>query len=345
MLSRAAVARRVAILLLGMWLALLATAGRASAPPSKTQSDEQFERAVHSALWWGDFPALRELHRESLAEGGADETGARSRFRLFLDGIDGVLDDLRSTRPVLQQLAQRLAELEAAEPDEPLWPSLRANVMVKLAWLVRGRGYANTVLPQAFNEFHGLLRQAMDHLAAKGEMALRSPLAHTVLIGAGQGLSLPRDRLEAILDDGLRRHPRADSLIVISLNGYMPKWGGDERAVDRFILRYAPNMAYASVDEAYALLYAMAARQQFSHQLFERSRAHWPRMRTGYRSMLARQDSAAMRQNAAYMACLAQDREAYLEFSARGMQPLLVRQWGTNGSATADSCRRWGASQ
>ena len=264
---------------------------------------------------------------------------------LFLDGLDDTLGDRRVTVPVHRLLVRRVAEQEALEPDVALWPALRAFVLVSQAWEVRGSGYANTVPPHAWEEFHGLLRRAMAHLAERGDHALSTPLAHAALLKASLGLGLPHARQDALLEDGLRRHPTADALVFLALASRLPRWHGDATEVDRFIRRHASRLAHANADEGYALLYSRAARAEFSHRLFENSRADWPRMRQGYRSMLARRDNDARRQRAAYFACLARDRDAWLEFSARGMEPPQLDEWGDNARVTYDGCRRWGASQ
>jgi hypothetical protein len=308
--------------------------------------DERFTETVTDALWWGDFPALLDLYRSSMAPQARDATGLRSRFPLFHAGIRRVLDDRRATAPLLAQVARRMVEQQALQPDEPLWLALEAEMLLAQAWAVRGGGYANTVPPHVWDEFEGLLRRSIDGLARHGDRALATPLAHRVLLAAGRGLSLPQARLQAVLDDGLRRHPQAaSSLVLTGLEDHLPKWRGDARQVDLYILRHAPQLAPMTADEGYAWLYSQAARSQFEHQLFQDSRADWPRMRRGYEAMLQRQESPGTRQRAAYLACIARDREAFLAFAGPGLEPLQPDEWGSNPQVTAASCSRWGASQ
>jgi hypothetical protein len=324
----------------------LAVAGPALAnPPAATEADdERLRRDVASASWWGDFPALRELYQSAMAPGALDASGLTSRFPLFLDGLRRVLDDRRATEPQLARVARRVAEQQALQPDEPLWLALEAEVVLAQAWAVRGTGYANTVPPHVWDEFRALLRQSVDGLGRHGERALATPLAHRVLLAAGRGLGLPQPQLQALLDDGLRRHPQAaPSLLATGLEDQLPKWRGDARQVDLFIQRHAPRLAPMTPDEGYAWLYSQAADSQFEHQLFEDSRADWPRMRRGYEAMLQRRESPGTRQRAAYLACIARDREAYLAFAGPGLQPLRPAEWGPNPQVTAASCSRWGA--
>lgn len=324
----------------------LAAPALANPPPASESDDERLREAVADALWWGDFPALLGLYKAAMAAEARNASGVHSQFFLFVDGLRRVLNDLPSSPPTLARVARRVVEQQALQPDEPLWLALEADVVLAQAWAVRGGGYANTVPPHVWDEFNGLLRQAVDGLSRHGERALHSPLAHRTLLLAGRGLGLPQPQLQAVLEDGLRRHPQvASSLVAAGLDDHLPKWRGDARQVDLYILRYASRMAPMTADEGYAWLYSQAARWQFEHQLFQDSRADWPRMRRGYESLLQRVDDPGRRQRAAYLACIARDRDAFLEFSATGMEPLQRAEWGANPEVTAASCSRWGSSQ
>ena len=336
-----------------LWVSLCAVVALGLAAPALAQppgggeaDDERFRDAVAGAMWWGDFPALLDLYRSSMAPQARNASGLHGRVSLFQEGIRRILGDDRATAPMHARVARRMVEQQALQPDEPLWLALEAEVLLAQAWAVRGTGYANTVPPHVWDEFEGLLRQSVDGLARHGDRALATPLSHRVLLTAGRGLGLPQARLQAVLDDGLRRHPQAASLLVLTgLEDQLPKWRGDARQVDLYILRHAPRLAPMTADEGYAWLYSQAARSQFEHQLFQDSRADWPRMRRGYEAMLQRRDSPGLRQRAAYLACIARDREAYLVFAGPGLEPLQPAEWGTNPRVTAASCSRWGATQ
>jgi hypothetical protein len=186
-------------MLLGLAAAPLLAAPASAVP---TPADDRKQRqAVQQALFMGDFDAVQRLHDTLLQAGAVDAGGTRNRFAQFMSGLDDVSDSSRFDALMVEQWRRLVAQQAARRPDLTVLPALQAQLLVEQAWKVRGSGFGKTVPPHAWEEFRRLLGEAVALLAARGEAALATPLAHSTLLVAARGLDYPLVRIDAIVDD------------------------------------------------------------------------------------------------------------------------------------------------
>jgi hypothetical protein len=324
------------------WLLGVAMMAHAATPDA--QEFEQLQNEVLAAMIWGDFATLQRLHDEWSRPGQQLITGW-PKLAAFREGVDKGMRSPREGADLFHTELQALTlQWTREHPRSGLAHALYAGALVAQAWSIRGNGLANTVPPQAWDDFHRLIRQAADHLA-RAEGAIGSTLTHAELLSIGRVLNFDDRQRWALLDDGLRRNPEDLVLYRRALGSVLPKWGGSNAAVDRYIRRVTERTRERWGLSLYALLYAGAASEEYRHRLFEDSGARWSEMAQGWRDLLARHPSATTHNRFAYFACLARDKPVFLEQLEAIGEALDLEYWGANARRTFDTCKRWAQQQ
>lgn len=119
----------------------------------------------------------------------------------------------------------------------------------------------------------------------------------------------PTSEVEALVDEGLAKHPSNIALAVVASNHFLDKWSGSSDAFEDFAARMADRFADRDGQAMYARIYAQAMQAQYAGQLFEMSKLDWQRLMTGLRDLVARRPSMEHLNQAAVMACLGGNRE------------------------------------
>jgi hypothetical protein len=292
-------------------------------------------------LWWGDFESLERLHREVDGPGKLDADGL-ARIQRFREGVGQVVRDLRETGDAyLVELEALTLRWATERPLSALAHTLHARTLVARAWAYRGDGFARSVTPEGWRQFALHLDRAARHLASVDAVVETDSSAHRELLVVGRGLGWSLAQQQRIAERGLRANPDDIGLWGQLVVSALPKWQGDAAEVDRVIRRAAQATQGRRGDDLYARLYADAADGDFSHALFEDSRADWPRMRKGFRDMLQRWPDSTLNWNRfAYVACLARDRETLSEALDRVKDKPLLEAWGNNARRTFDGCQK-----
>jgi hypothetical protein len=294
------------------------------------------------AFWTGDFAAL-DKENERLKHGKHLYPDGGAERESFDRGLGAVIDNkVDHNEPYLRELEALTLEWATEHPTSSLAHVLHARVLVAHAWSYRGNGYAKDVPPEAWADFRNYLQRAAKYLQDHADVALTDSSAHDLLLTIGTGLSWDRDTLKAIQQEGLKRNPDDVILYFAMLKPLLPKWGGNLKALDRYI-REATQQTQAEYGMGmYARLYSAAADEDFGHALFEDSLVDWPTMKKGYEDMQARfPNSPARRNHFALMACLAKDRPTLVALLAELGRNIDASKWGPNPERSLEACQRW----
>jgi len=298
--------------------------------------------AAGTAMWWGDFAALEKQNAELKRPGHLDEDGA-SQIEFFRTGVNRSLKGHRTEGEAYFKEMDALTLGWAQEhPQSAFAHILHAEALLAHAWSYRGGGFAKDVPPAAWKDFNDYLRRAVAYLGAHADVALTDSHAHLLLLQAGRALGWTQPQLDAIRREGLKRNPEDVGLYFEMLSSVLPRWGGNPRALDDYIKSVVEETRAQYGTGFYARLYASAAESEFGHALFENSHADWPTMKQAYEDMFARYpNSPKRRNNYAYMACLAKDKETLLRLLGEIGKDAIAAQWGPNGERSLEGCRRW----
>lgn len=291
------------------------------------------------AFWWGDFTALEQQNAVLRQPGHVNSEGIAD-LDWFRMGLSRVVDNNRN-EAYLQELEKLTLQWTREHPQSALAHILYAKVLVAHGWAYRGNGFVKDVPPEAWKDFENYLHRAAQHLLDHADVALTDSYGHDVLLTIAKAMNWDDRQIWDILNDGLKRNPDDTGLYFTALSGLLPKWGGDNKRLDRFIRKATEQTKAQYGTGMYSRLYSLAADDEFGHALFQNSYADWPTMKQSYEDMLSRYPSAGRRNRYAHMACLAKDKAALLaqlDLLADQLQP---DAWGPNGERSLESCRRW----
>jgi hypothetical protein len=322
-------------------LALAATAP-AWAEPEDEPALAPIIVEARQAFWWGDFAALEKQNAYFRQPGRFGPDGT-SDLDLFRTGLRKIFDSkVKPVEPYLQELEAVTLQWATEHPKSALAHIMHANALVAHAWSYRGGGFANTVPPEAWRDFHAYLGRALDYLKSNADVALTDSYAHTTLLVIGRGLGWDAKQMGAVAQDGLKRNPQDINLYFEMMTTLLPKWGGNAKTLDDYIRQTAEQTRADYGLGMYARLYSAAAEEHYGHALFEDSHADWARMKQGYEDMQVRYpDSPGRRNRYAYMACLAKDRTTLLALLDELGPKLDATKWGDNPERSLESCQRW----
>lgn len=203
----------------------------------------------------------------------------------------------------------------ARYPQSPLPLLAEADVLVEKAWEHRGRKYADKVAAEAWAPFYEGIAQAYAHLEANKAVASRDPNWYSQMADVAKAQGWPKQRFNALIDEGLDRFPAYYSIYFSAVGFYAPKWHGSDREIELFA-RTAVERSPEGIG-MYARIYWYASQIQYDDELFADSDVVWDDMKTGIDHVLASYPDQWNINNFARFACLARDRAKAQELIAR----------------------------
>lgn len=309
--------------------------------PIQAATEASLSAKVWDAFWWGDFAAL-EKQNALLRQPGHITADGRSELELFRDGLDVVIQiETGDREDYLRELEKLTLQWAGEYPQSALAHILHARVLAAHGWSYRGIGSVREVPPQALEDFRAYLRHAADYLTKHADVAMTDSSAHSTLLNVGKGLGWNTTQLSAVAQEGLKRNPEDIRLYADVVITLLPQWGGDASKLDRYIRQVAGQTKANYGMGMYFQLYSAAAEEEYGHALFQETGVEWAMMKRGFQDLQARYPSTMRRSRYAYMACLAQDKDALLAALEELGTSIDIAPWGPNPQRTFDGCTRW----
>jgi hypothetical protein len=277
----------------------------------------------------------------------ADEDGLRKSLhaqglKLLLDGdtegFDRLADAFRSTRErtpagiwKLALLYNCMKDFEIG-PQDPRWPRLEgtasrwmekrpgspaavimaAKIHYHHAWAWRGEGYASEVGDDRWAPYHELLEQARSILDEHQDVAMRDPEWDAVRIDIANEQGAKGEEILALAGAALEREPYYYPIHYSASRALLPRWGGSEELVRRYVEMAVDRSRAKEGTQAYARIYFNLARSA-SDPLDELngSGAKWPAMRQSLEEIRRAWPDPYNLQIERALTCYAGDAEAY----------------------------------
>lgn len=203
------------------------------------------------------------------------------------------------------------------------------------AWEARGGTYS--VPGEAMQLFRDRLLLASKALEKSESLGPRSAMWYWVALIIAGSSGQPVPQFDALFEEAVTKFPTYQPLYFTRMNYLMPQWGGSFDEVDKFVERSVQRTKAVDGEAFYAWLYVDIVRK-IDGNLFETTRARWPRMKRGFEDMVKRYPDPYNRNFFAAYACLARDRET----TARLMsEPAVKYLDGFVDGITTEGCRKF----
>jgi tetratricopeptide (TPR) repeat protein len=129
--------------------------------------------------------------------------------------------------------------LEAA-PDDPFANTLRAKVLLRQAWILRGSGYAKDVPDERMREVKRLAREGGRHAAHAIAKEPKLLLAYSILLET-TGFTSDKERATELLQKAIEQSPDNFYVREAAFSFLEPKWGGSLEQMDQLIHEAQPH--------------------------------------------------------------------------------------------------------
>ncbi len=290
---------------------------------------EQAGSAAIATIFNEDFAKLERMHDEFLA------AGIRSTHGHFMvEAIQGAWDAQFRSGDYKSQFDLWKAKV----PQSRMRTLLEAIKWQRHAWNARGGGYGSSVPGESMALFRERLALAARTLQESEPAGRESPIWYWVALIVAGSSGRPAAEFDALFEEGVTRFPYYHSLYYTRMNYLLPQWGGSYEEVDAFIAKAVERTKEKDGDAFYAWLYVDVARK-LEGDLFEGTRASWPKMRKAFKDMVARYPDAWNKNLFATFACRARDRETTGQLITELGAAARLGAWSPGFST--ESCRRF----
>jgi hypothetical protein len=216
--------------------------------------------------------------------------------------------------------AARVKAVKDQYPKEPASALLEATYWMKYAWNARGRGYANTVSPDAWKLFKERLEKAEKVLLDSKDYASAYPGWYRLMISVQSELGRPAPDRDKVFFEAMNRfRPRqgASNIAVEMVSYLLPKWGGDWDTVETMI-----NWTTAHTKEdlgtgMYSNLYEFAINNSFQDpkkKAFKETSVSWPKLKKSIQDNIQHfPESWSIKAELIAWSCIAEDYRTYVE--------------------------------
>lgn len=288
---------------------------------------EQAKSASNAFIFNDKFAELERMHDEFMRV-KARSTDGRFMVQAIQDnvaGIGGTMDE---------RMALNIFKTwEAKVPESKLRPVLLAVLHQAQAWKARGTSFGTT--PEGVQLFRERLLLAAKTLEDNATAGKESPIWWWVaLIVAGSSGRSPEE-MDAIFEEAVARFPSYQTLYFTRVNYLLPRWGGSEEAVDRFVTASIDRTKAAEGQSMYLWLYMdLTAKNCCGNENLPKV---WPRLKSAFEELITRYPDVRTKNQYGAYACRARDKET----TARMLTELgnEASFFGVR-SLTTDTCRR-----
>ena len=129
---------------------------------------------------------------------------------------------------------ERLKSWRDVNPDSSTRLVALAKTYIAYAWAARGGGWAYTVTPEGWEQFHGRLTEARRLLEQAIEMGVQDGEAYALLIEVAKAEALPDEQARQWLNEGQKLDPGYAWMYARMAEYLLPRWHGQPGDVERF---------------------------------------------------------------------------------------------------------------
>lgn len=279
----------------------------------RAHAGEQAERdaikkQVSALFQADDFAALDELARGYVA-GERTQSGVW-KLSLLESGLhEAMMHDARDTE-YWAALEQRFAQWATQAPASAQAQLARARMYLTRAASFQRSGFG---IKGSWGDYPPIVEQvqaARTHLEAHAELATVDPRWDEMMLEVARIQDWPYSQWSAQVDAALDRHPTYYSLYFNVLNSRSSR---NPVAIEKIVRDAVARTQATDGTGLYVRLYWWIYSSSYQEQLFEKSYADWPTLRTAIDDVLKDYPNQWNINHFAKFACLAGDAEKALE--------------------------------
>lgn len=184
-----------------------------------------------------------------------------------------------------------------------------AEELTSYGWRARGGGYAKTVTDKGWELFRTRLAESAQVLAKARQLDEKCPRLWSAMLQVALGLAMPRADYDKLFTEAVQAYPQYTAFYTRKANYLLPRWHGKPGEWEKFLGQAADEIGGDDGDVLYARV-AWNTQDSPLRNVFKESAISWERVNRGLKILESRfPQSACVRNQRAYMACLAGDRD------------------------------------
>ena len=126
-----------------------------------------------------------------------------------------------------------------------------ASALMGYAWTARGHGFSDTVSESGWDLFVQRAGEAKRVLDGASRLGKKCPESYAVMLTAAVAQQWSNSQIRALFDEAITAEPEYYYYYRLYAQTLLPKWGGAEGAVDRFLQQSADSLGSEKGDILY----------------------------------------------------------------------------------------------
>jgi hypothetical protein len=302
-----------------------------SQPRAETESEQRAKIADSSkrAFLQEQFSTLEGLSRTYRTKKSRTSSGLW-KLTWFYSGIADALEEKykeEERETALKQLDGIVTRWTSRYPSSPAANITRSSLLITHAWAYRGHSYASKVKPENWAPFHKYVALASANLEKTKSTAAVDPEWYEKMLEVALLESWDHDRFDSLFNEATAREPLFYQNYFVALEYLLPKWNGSLEEVEDFAQSATKKTSAKEGRGMYARIYWYASQSHFQNNLFEDSKAVWPRMKEGFDDVVAKYPDAWNLNHYAKFACLANDKATAKGLLERISSTIVAEAW------------------
>jgi hypothetical protein len=237
------------------------------------------------ALENGEYAKLDAL-AASLRQSKAVFDSGRWKLNEFYRQVSAVPDGSSES-----DYLKRIKHLQKWSIQKP--PSLTADIALSMAyrefaWHARGSGYANTVTEEGWRLYADRVKMAKSILMSCKERRKECPGWWNALQMIALAEGWDRKSYDAMLAEAIQQEPTFVGFYNNAAHYLLPRWHGAEGDWEKFASTVADKVGGENGDILYAQIVWRMQQTHVYGNIFQESKASWPRTQKGFEAMRRR---------------------------------------------------------
>jgi hypothetical protein len=282
----------------------------------ETALREEFSIQVADLFWKREFGQLEEMADTFRREQSRTPSGLW-KLRMLYRGVNGVIGSPPASDDRWNKVLLMVDEWIGQHPRSPTPHIVKAKFLLIIAGKIRGDSMAKDVPEGAWEPFFKTVKQAGAYLMKVKDFADQDPEWYESMVSVASSLNLTDGSFDALVKEGLDKHPTYYPLYFNIAYYWLPKWHGDRHKIEELANEAVERTQSTDGMGMYARIYWYVSSTYYGGTIFTDSDVSWPKMKRGIEDVLKQYPDQWNLNNFAYFACMAKDRSFTKELMSR----------------------------